>query len=321
MRIAVISDTHDRFPASLPKKICDAEEIWHLGDVCEPAIVYELAALGPPLHVVAGNCDSHPWPLTLNLEFWNYAYAKRIALESATQALANDNALLGMNMPGDPRVIRDPATGAVQQLQVTQRNIPGSIVTNGIDATIMLSLSGANFGGSRGDWGVITLGTQGTLTLNYDFPKELAAPRTIPNVSPMRSLPPLHCGASSCQAVGSRNYNNLAPPLPRFRFNLPVYWTYGPHTISAIAHWLSGLENDNDVDANGQLGRLAPQVTLDLQYGVTIPKWVGEELALRVGFFNLFDTYPPVTRDQNGHETLLYDPRGRMVYANLKAIF
>ncbi|HET8934594.1 MAG TPA: TonB-dependent receptor plug domain-containing protein, partial [Polyangiales bacterium] len=260
-------------------------------------------------------------PLTVNLELWNYSYAKRIALESATQALANDNALLSMGMTGDPRVIHDPMTGSIQQVQVTQRNIPGRIVTNGIDATIMMSLSGESFGGSRSDWGVVTFGTQGTLTLNYSFPKELAAPRTIANVSPMRSLPPLNCGATSCEAVGSRNYNNLAPPLPRFRFNFPVYWSYGPHSVSMIAHWLSGLENDNDVDANGNLGHLAARVTVDLQYGVTIPNWLGKELSFRVGAYNLFDTFPPVTRDQNGHETLLYDPRGRVAYANLKAVF
>lgn len=68
MRIAVISDTHDRFPASLPKKLRGADEIWHLGDVCEPMLLGEIASLGPPLRVVAGNCDEHPWPLTLDLE-------------------------------------------------------------------------------------------------------------------------------------------------------------------------------------------------------------------------------------------------------------
>jgi putative phosphoesterase len=68
MRIAVLSDTHDRLPEALPKKLREADEIWHLGDVCEPLIVHALAALGPPLRVVAGNCDSHPWPLTLDLE-------------------------------------------------------------------------------------------------------------------------------------------------------------------------------------------------------------------------------------------------------------
>ena len=68
MRIAVLSDTHDRFPASLPKKLRGADEIWHLGDVCEPVLLGEIAQLGPPMSVIAGNCDSHPWPLTLDLE-------------------------------------------------------------------------------------------------------------------------------------------------------------------------------------------------------------------------------------------------------------
>lgn len=68
MRIAVISDTHDRYPRTLPKRIRGADEIWHLGDVCAPEILVEFEQLGPPLQVVAGNCDAHPWPLTLTLE-------------------------------------------------------------------------------------------------------------------------------------------------------------------------------------------------------------------------------------------------------------
>ena len=68
MRIAVISDTHDRYPPALPKRLGDADEIWHLGDVCAPETLVEFEQLGPPLFVVAGNCDSHPWPLTLDLE-------------------------------------------------------------------------------------------------------------------------------------------------------------------------------------------------------------------------------------------------------------
>jgi putative phosphoesterase len=68
MRIAVISDTHDSYPARLPKLIREADEIWHLGDVCAPETLAEFEALERPLFVIAGNCDSHPWPLTLNLE-------------------------------------------------------------------------------------------------------------------------------------------------------------------------------------------------------------------------------------------------------------
>jgi len=69
MRIAVISDTHDRFPATLPARLKDADEIWHLGDVCDPATLAEFEALGRPMQVVMGNCDwAGVWPLELELE-------------------------------------------------------------------------------------------------------------------------------------------------------------------------------------------------------------------------------------------------------------
>ncbi|QYM80855.1 metallophosphatase family protein [Horticoccus luteus] len=68
MRIAVISDTHDLFPATLPGRLRGADEIWHLGDVCDPATLVEFEQLRVPLRVVAGNCDAHPWPLALTLE-------------------------------------------------------------------------------------------------------------------------------------------------------------------------------------------------------------------------------------------------------------
>ena len=68
MRIAVISDTHDRFPSALPERLRGADEIWHLGDVCDPRVLVEFEQLGSPLRVVVGNCDAHPWPLTLNLD-------------------------------------------------------------------------------------------------------------------------------------------------------------------------------------------------------------------------------------------------------------
>jgi putative phosphoesterase len=69
MRIAVLADTHDRVPAKLPARLKDADEIWHLGDVCEPGVLAEIEAIGPPVRVVLGNCDSWPgWPVSLTLE-------------------------------------------------------------------------------------------------------------------------------------------------------------------------------------------------------------------------------------------------------------
>jgi putative phosphoesterase len=68
MRIAVLADTHDRFPATLPERVRDADEIWHLGDVCAPETLVEFEQLGMPLRVVRGNCDSYPWPLTVTMK-------------------------------------------------------------------------------------------------------------------------------------------------------------------------------------------------------------------------------------------------------------
>jgi putative phosphoesterase len=68
MRIAVIADTHDRYPPGLPARLAAADEIWHLGDVCEPSTLEEFEQLGKPLHVVLGNNEAHNlWPFELRL--------------------------------------------------------------------------------------------------------------------------------------------------------------------------------------------------------------------------------------------------------------
>jgi uncharacterized protein len=69
MRIAVISDTHDYMPAQLPDRLATADEIWHLGDVCDPRTLVELEFLAKPMWVIAGNCDAWPtWPQSRRME-------------------------------------------------------------------------------------------------------------------------------------------------------------------------------------------------------------------------------------------------------------
>jgi putative phosphoesterase len=68
MSIFVLADTHDRVPANLSILAESADEIWHLGDVCAERILDELRAIGPPVTVVRGNCDSNnEWPLVVDL--------------------------------------------------------------------------------------------------------------------------------------------------------------------------------------------------------------------------------------------------------------
>ena len=67
-KIFVLADTHNKFPEKLSTLAKDADEIWHLGDVCSERILDELRAIGPPVTLVLGNCDSNPeWPLVVDL--------------------------------------------------------------------------------------------------------------------------------------------------------------------------------------------------------------------------------------------------------------
>jgi putative phosphoesterase len=75
IRIAVISDTHDRVPPGLPERLAAADEIWHLGDVCERETLAVFEALGRPLYVVLGNNEEHTlWPHELTLERMGHVF-------------------------------------------------------------------------------------------------------------------------------------------------------------------------------------------------------------------------------------------------------
>jgi len=68
LRVFVLADTHNRVPESVREMAKNANEIWHLGDVCAEAILDELRAIGSRVTVVRGNCDGNSeWPLVLDL--------------------------------------------------------------------------------------------------------------------------------------------------------------------------------------------------------------------------------------------------------------
>ncbi len=69
MRILVVSDTHNHLPPRLQELAAGVDEIWHLGDVCAPALLDGIRQIGPPVSIVRGNCDAErTWPMHLELE-------------------------------------------------------------------------------------------------------------------------------------------------------------------------------------------------------------------------------------------------------------
>ena len=68
MSIFVLADTHNKLPEKLLTLPREADEIWHLGDVCAEWILDELRAIGPAMTIVRGNCDNNSdWPLVVDL--------------------------------------------------------------------------------------------------------------------------------------------------------------------------------------------------------------------------------------------------------------
>src|SRR5438046_10170493 len=69
LRILVLADTHNKLPKKILDLAADADEIWHLGDVCEPTILDDLRAIGPRVTVVRGDCDwNSEWPQFVELK-------------------------------------------------------------------------------------------------------------------------------------------------------------------------------------------------------------------------------------------------------------
>jgi uncharacterized protein len=68
LRVFVLADTHNRLPEKVRQIAENADEIWHLGDVCAEIILDELRGIGPRVTVVRGNCDTYlEWPLVVDL--------------------------------------------------------------------------------------------------------------------------------------------------------------------------------------------------------------------------------------------------------------
>ena len=67
-KVLVIADTHNKLPPIICELARGADEIWHLGDVCDEWVLEDLQFLGPPVTLVRGNCDdNYNWPLVRDL--------------------------------------------------------------------------------------------------------------------------------------------------------------------------------------------------------------------------------------------------------------
>jgi hypothetical protein len=112
LRIAVIADTHNFFPESVAADIATADEIWHLGDVCQSTLLEQIKRIGPPVTVVRGNNDFfQSLPLEV-LHTRNGLRFRLIHIPPPLSQLGNTDILLH----GHTHVPRDEMVGSVRIL-------------------------------------------------------------------------------------------------------------------------------------------------------------------------------------------------------------
>jgi iron complex outermembrane receptor protein len=265
--------------------------------------------------------------LAVSADYWHYDYINRIGVEDAQQIVNQD-----MLSP-DSHVVRD-ANGSIVGVNLQQVNLKGHTLTSGLDFGLMLNLPGGE-NRPKDSWNV-SVGALGTYTINYDIPRSAASPRSIPadptKGAASKVLPPADCTGSAtanvvsdgdvCHVAGKRNANNFAPPIPRWHVNVPITFSLAGHSVSAITHFISGMEDDVSPHLDGSFDWISTWLSLDLQYGYRIKDFIGDELAVRVGVYNIFDAAPPhVNGSAAGYEAAVHDPRGRMYYAKLSGRF
>ena len=112
LRIAVIADTHDRFPESVARDIASADEIWHLGDVCRISTLEQVEKLDPPVLIVRGNNDFfQTWPMEITLKRHGMSF-RLIHIPPALTKLGTSDVLLH----GHTHVPRDEVIGGIRVL-------------------------------------------------------------------------------------------------------------------------------------------------------------------------------------------------------------
>ncbi len=104
MRIAVIADTHGKLPAPLVEALRPADEIWHLGDFCDPATLEAVRRIGPPVQAVLGNND-YGMDLPMQLDLTRGGHAFRLIHIPPARADGTDFLLHGhTHVPSDERL-------------------------------------------------------------------------------------------------------------------------------------------------------------------------------------------------------------------------
>jgi iron complex outermembrane recepter protein len=251
--------------------------------------------------------------LNLTADYWYYNYNNRIQVEAPQQLI---NTWEAAGMPPSPKIIVDPVTGSVGPVISSTINVEGSVITSGIDFGVTANL----LDGGADQGAALSIGVQGTWTINYEVPPAEAQERTAPDGTKYKDCTGLTT-EDHCDVAGNRNSATAAPALPRLKLNIPLFAGFGGHSLTATGHYISGYEDDI-ANPDMTYRMVDAWVTIDLQYAYSLRDIIGKELILRIGCANLLDRQPSyVNGVAAAYDVEVHEPRGRMLYADMSAEF
>lgn len=226
----------------------------------------------------------------ISVDYWSFDFEDIIVKQ-------NSQLVVSAAAAGDPvaqaQVTRDPVTNRITSITTFFFNA-SSVKTDGVDLAASYSFDTP--------LGELSLATDWTRILSY----KLKATDTSPEID----------------GAGRRNFLTFANPAPELRGTVTLGWSIGQSTVTAIGRYIDSYINDEGTPALPPQ-TIDSQTTLDLQYRY---EWVssfggGGTTSFGLGVINAFDEDPPLVRTQTGYDPRVFDPRGRMVYANLKHRF
>ncbi len=298
--------------------------------------------------------------LTLSADYWDFDFTDRLVVTGSRDILTPDEELFldlggvfGNNADAiawaggtpsanisaadaaqaSPLVTRDPISGVILQIERPRVNA-AFFETAGLDFGVAWRFDADTFGLDQ-DIGTFNWKTDVTWVESFNF----AANEFVPIKD----------------GVGQQNAEtNIAVPIPEWRINSTISWTYGDrHSASITGRWYSEVQQDSGLGPLHPLGfaECAPpgagctgtnkkfadtsflgtgdnpdgvvnaQATFDVQYTYRTEGLVFDDdrqTAFTIGAINVLDNKPPKISDFGGAETFLNDIRNRMWYFRIE---
>jgi iron complex outermembrane recepter protein len=226
------------------------------------------------------------------------------------------------SLPGeDPRIRRDLDTTVMTTIDTPLQNV-SEMVWRGGDLNIAYRFDGRRLPYVESDIGHFRTRLNATYVDSFRF----------------KQFP----GERSIEAAGNRNNaTGFVPPIPRWRGTLGLGWDLDRHAVSINGRYIHHMVEDDSLCAlpaailtgikafvgqersgdpsRGCASKIKSLMEWDLQYRFTLDGLIGARSAhIEIGAINIFDTFPIPSASLGGMETLMFDPRGRQIYARFQ---